>query len=90
MKFEGMVPALKARAGETLSRQRVRNAQDGPQVPGAAMTCRCALERVTRERRAGSGSSGKTEPDRLLAADRSRLFLAGLYRFPGPGGVPWL
>ena len=90
MKFEGIAPALKARAVEQLALQRVRAAQDGPQAPGAAMTCRCSLERVTRERRAGSGGSGKIEADRLLAADRSRLFLAGLYRFPGPGGVPWL
>jgi len=84
MKLEDMSPALKARVEEALARQRVGTAQDGPQASGAAMTCPAAVERVTRERRAGSCGPNKTE------AEYNRLHLhgKGLYealtlRLPG-------
>ena len=76
MKLEDMSPALKARVEEALARQRVRDAQDGPQALGA--------ERVTRECRAGYCGPNKTE------AEYNRLYLhgKGLYealtlRLPG-------
>jgi hypothetical protein len=76
MRLEDMSPALKARVEEALARQRVRAALDGPQALGA--------ERVTRERRSGSGGPNKTE------AEYNRLHLhgRGLYealtlRLPG-------
>ena len=84
MRLEDMSPALKARVEAALARQRVRDAQDGPQASGAAMAGPEAAERVTRERRAGSCGPNKTE------AEYNRLHLhgRGLYealtlRLPG-------
>jgi len=71
LKLEDMSPALKARVEEELSRQRVRDALDGRQASGVAMTCPAAVERVTRERRAGPSGPNKTE------AEYNRLHLHG-------------
>ena len=71
MRLEDMSPALKARVEEALARQRVRAAQDGPQASVDAVTRPGTVERVTRERRAGSCGPNKTE------AEYNRLHLCG-------------
>jgi len=84
MKLEDMSPALKVRVEEALARQRVRAAQDAPQASGGAMTCPGTVERVTRERRAGSRGPNKTEAEyNWLHLHGKGLYEAVTLRLPG-------